>query len=210
MNKTISVFLALAMASASQAALQKNFAASYGKYQACALVMGTSKCYKLYFDPEGVVAGQLTAFLDIPNPDAGPRLLDDRMVGDFFPTYTATLGATTVTNPPGRERTESTISFTTSNQLAPPQFEFIVFTFETGDTKPQFGGGDSFGGFFFRPGDFIDTYDPVTMVFTHYDFQQLQASNVMFPIEIVPEPSAAVLVAGLATAIGAWRRIRCG
>lgn len=205
MSKSIIVCLALISCSVSHAALQTNFAASYGKYQNCALVMGTSKCFKLYFDPEGIVAGQVTAFLDLTNTLDTPRLNGDRILGDLHPAYTAAILQTTVNISIGRERTESIISFAALDPLNPPTNQILMFSYETGDLKPELAETGSFGGFFFQPGDFIDTYDPQTGVSMHYDHTQLQ--GVMFPF-LVPEPSAGLLAVGLAAAVGVARRRR--
>ena len=51
-----------------QASLLTNFAASFGKLQPCAGAgHTTSKCFKLYCDPQGIVGGRMTAFIDVPD-----------------------------------------------------------------------------------------------------------------------------------------------
>src|SRR5262245_41754536 len=139
MTKWLCALFLLAPCGVSCGALATNFAASYGRYQACAVVMGTSKCYKLYCDPAGIVAGQLTAFIDIPNNSDEPRLNGVREIEDVHPLYNVTLGNTSVFNSPGRERTESTIAINALDPLNPATGQAVLFSYESGDKKDFLG-----------------------------------------------------------------------
>ena len=200
MTKRLTFLAVLLTCSVSQAALNANFAASYGKYQACVPTIGASKCYKLYCDPQGIIELRLTSFIDVPTP-AAPRLNGVRELVTH-PEYTGTIQDTTVTMPPGRELTESRIFIQANSQMSPPFGQILLFTYETGDLQDALGPVGAVGGFRFQQGDYVKLFDTDTQQVIMFDHTQLQ--DVMFPF--TPEPSSAVLAVGLMTAAAAWRR----
>ncbi len=212
MVKWLSALLLLVSCSVSQAALQTNFAASYGAYLACASIQGSSKCFKLYFDPAGIVAGQTTAFVDVPDPGV-TRLDTLPTIEDVSSLYTATLGETTRSTLLGRQRTESKVLFNAKDPASPPQDKLVIFTYDIGD-QLALGPAGVTAGFLFQPGvnggpdDYIDTYDPQTMEFRHYDFTALQ--GVTFTTFQTPEPGACTLAVAALAAVGGWMRKRRG
>lgn len=202
MTRGLTFTLVLLTCGVSQAALKTNFAASYGKYQACVPSIGASKCYKLFCDPEGIIELRLTSFIDVPTPGA-PRLNGVRELVTH-PEYTGAIQDTTVTTPPGRELTESRIFIQALNQISPPIGQILLFTYETGDLQDALGSAGAVGGFRFQQGDYVKLFDTDTQQVITYNFPDPQLQDVMFPF--TPEPSSGVLAVGLMTAAAAWRR----
>ncbi len=206
MTRSFCVLLLLASCGVAQASLQTNFSASYGKYVTATSVQGSSKSFKLYFDPEGIVAGQVTAFVDVPTPGDFPRLDSVASLEDIHDGYIVTIQNTLLQTTPERQRTESTITFQARNALFPPLGDIVIFAYAIGDRVPL-GTDDVFAGFEFKPGDFIDTIDSDTQLPQHYDFDDLQGVTIrQFQ---TPEPGACTLAAGaLAALVRLKRRLR--
>ena len=130
-----------------------------------------SVCFKLFFDPEGITSGEVTAFVDAPAL-GDPRFLAGAENGftNVHPGYSVQLLNESVTQPtPGRQRIESIIRFDALNPLDPPAGPVTIFGYQIHDKSAFLGPNDVQAGFIFNPGNFISTYDPVndlTQTFT--------------------------------------------
>jgi hypothetical protein len=201
MLKIVTFVAAILLSGVTQAALLTNFAASYGQYKPCANPpFSSSKCFKLYCDPQGIIAGRMTAF-GVPRLDGVRELM-------MHPAYTGNLEGTNVFVELGRQRTESTVVFQAITPMSPPTGPIELYTYETGDLFPALGSFNAFGGFKFLPGDFITIFDTDTQQTITYDHTQLQ--GVTFPFFDVPEPASGALTAAALAAGVAWRRKRRG
>jgi hypothetical protein len=201
MTRALTFTLILLTCSASQAALQANFAGSFGKYQLCvAAGHGTSKCFKLHCDPQGIIEAQMTAFFDVPT--LGGFRLDGIHSLESHPEYTVQVLNTGVDVLAGREMRALSIFLQANNQMNPPFGPIELYTIETGDTQDVLGAAGAFGGFRFDPGDYVKIFDTDTQQVIMFDHTQIQ--DVTFPF--TPEPGSAVLAIGLMTAGTAWRR----
>ncbi len=217
MTRWLSVLLLIVSCSVSQAALQTNFSGCYATYLACVSVQGSSKCFKLYFDPAGITLGQVTAFVDVPDPGV-PRLDSLAEVMAESLAYNAQLGTSSAASPSGRQRFESRVQFSAKDPANPVQDEVVIFSYDLGDKLPALGLAGVQAGFFFQPGDFINTFDPQTNESRHYEFnsvdsfgQPILKSQIFTAATIItPEPGACTLAAGSLLALAAWRRKRRG
>ena len=205
MIRGLTFTLILLTCSVSQAGLQANFAASYGKYQLCvAGGHGTSKCFKLYCDPQGIIEARMTAFFDVPT--LGGVRLDGIHSLEGHPEYTVQILTSGADVNLGRETRVLSVFLQANNPLNPPTGLVELYTIETGDTQDVLGAANAFGGFRFDAGDYVKLYDTDTQQIITFDETQLQ--DVIFPF--TPEPSSGVLAAGLMTAAAAWRRKLAG
>jgi hypothetical protein len=201
MIRALTVALVLLTGGISQAGLQANFAASFGKYQLCVGGgHGTSKCFKLYCDPQGIIEARMTAFYDIPT--LGGLRTDGIKHLETHPEYTGLVEFSGSDVLAGREMTASKIFIQAVNQMNPPTGFIELFTLQTGDTQDVLGAAGAFGGFRFDPGDYVKIFDTDTQQVIMFDHTQIQ--DVMFPF--TPEPSSSVLAVGLMTAAAAIRR----
>jgi hypothetical protein len=201
MTRALTFTLVLLAASPSQGALQANFAASYGKYQLCvAAGHGTSKCFKLYCDPQGIIEARMTAFFDVPT--LGGVRLDGIHSLEGHPEYSVQVLNSGADVFLGREIRSLSIFLQANNQMNPPSGLVELYTIETGDTQDVLGAAGAFGGFRFDTGDYVKVFDTDTQQVIMFDDSQLQ--DVIFPF--TPEPSSGVLAVGLLTAAAAWRR----
>jgi hypothetical protein len=197
MIKIVTFVAAILMSGVSQAALLTNFAGSYGQYKPCTSpTFSSSKCFKLYCDPQGIIAGRMTAFFDVP--DIGVPRLDGVRELIMHPAYTGSAEGTNVFLELGRQRTESTVVFQAITPMSPPTGPIELYTYETGDAFPELGSAGALGGFKFLPGDFITIFDTDTQQTITFDHTQLQ--GVQFPFQDVPEPAAGALAAGMIAA----------
>jgi hypothetical protein len=120
------------------------------------------QCFKLFLDPTGIVAGSVTAIIDVPIAQAGQiRLAVDSMtrVIDVHPKYTAQLVQTNIIQLAGRQRLEAKVSFLAKDPTNPPGGPVTLFGFQAKDLQPQLGLQDIQVGFDFRPGDFVSIFD---------------------------------------------------
>ena len=184
-----------------QAALLKNFAASYAKYQACSALMPAAKCYKLYCDPEGIQEGRITAYVDVPDPgglsrfDLGPG----NGIESTHPLYNAVVhdvfNNPSITTENGRQRYEAIITFRLQPGFEPPGGEIVIFELHVHDLLPELGLDGVEAGFEFNEGDFVTIFTPPSTPgaqpqFTTYDHTELD--DVSLALQ-VPEPSALML-----------------
>ena len=195
---------ALGLCAPAQAGLLTNFAASYPKYQTClGMNQPASKCYKLYCDPPGILSGRITGFVDVPDPGVPSRFSDVQELSDIDPRYAVTITDVQLLTPPGRQRLEVQVDFNALNADVLPSGPVVIFAVEIGDLFPALGNDDTFAGFYFKPGDFVNIYDSATNTTTFYDHTQLQGVTVR-----LPEPASGALAAGLAVVALARRRRR--
>lgn len=208
MTKAFIVLVAFCCScSVGQAALLKNFAASYAKYQACSVLMPAAKCYKLYCDPEGIQEGQITAYVDVPDPGGVSRfdLGPPNGIESTHPLYTAVvsdvLGNPSITTLNGRQRYEAKVSFRLIPGFEPPGGEIVIFELHVHDLLPQLGLAGVEVGFEFDAGDFVTIFTPGSQPqFTTFDDTQLDDVPLMLQ---VPEPGSLVL-AGCGLASLGW------
>ena len=181
MTKRLALIIILCSSGESFGALLTNFAGSYARYQQCSIAMGTTLCYKLYFDPPGVLEGQITAFVDVPVP-VGGRF--DEMNGiipeSVHPDYDVIVQNTAVINLPGRQRFEATIDFTAST-LKLPQGPITIFGYEIHDVLPELGLAGVVVGFEWKGSDHLTIFDDDTQQFTLFNESQLQ--DVILPLD---------------------------
>jgi hypothetical protein len=173
--------------------------------------MPASKCYKCYFDPEGISEGQVIAYVDVPDPGLGQFRFDfgsDNGVKATHPAYSASvIGTPTIVNELGRQRYEAVIQFSVIGPSEPPAGPVTIFEYHIHDAKPELGVSDINVGFEFRPGNFITIFNPgPPPTFTTFDHTQL--ADVPLVLQ-VPEPSSLALIGWLA-ALTAWATGRRG
>jgi hypothetical protein len=126
-------------------------------------------CFKLYLDPQGIVDGQVTAFVDSPHPGFGdPRFVAADFTGVFqtHPEYEVSVLASNVLDLPGRQRIETTLRFTAKNPTNPPTGQVTIFGYQVGDQLPGLGLEGVQAGFTFGGGGFVALYDTDTGVTT--------------------------------------------
>ena len=200
MTRGFIILITLLSSGAAQGALLTNFAGSYAKYQACSLLMPASKCYKLYCDPEGIQNGQITAYVDAPDPGFPLSRFDlslENRIAATHPLYMANLpNDPSVIRANGRERYERSVQFGVIGGQEPPGGEIVIFELHIHDNLPHLGIDDIEVGFEFDPGDFVTIFTPASPSqpqpqFTTYDHTQLDDVPLILQI---PEPNALVLV----------------
>jgi hypothetical protein len=144
-----------------------------------------SFCYKLYYEPEGIVEGNVTAVVDVPDPGMGQFRLD---AGDssglisIHPQYSANVLATTITALAGRQRIEAKVNFQAKDPFNPPEGPITIFGYQVGDLLPQLGNADVDVGFEYQPGDFIRILDTDTGETSSFDHTQLV--GVSLPLSV--------------------------
>jgi hypothetical protein len=134
-----------------------------------------STCFKLYFDPEGIISGSVTLVLDVPflgttrfGTGADTRLID------IHPQYTASATPPVILPPAaGRQQLETTITFQAVNPLNPPAGPVTIFGYQVSDLFPGVAVNGFQGRFEFRPGNSITTFDPVSSTTTTLTGAQL-------------------------------------
>lgn len=150
--------------------------------------LSDSLCFKLYFDPEGIVSGSVTLVLDVPNPQPGQTRLDlGGMTGlvDLHPGYTATVQMATVLSPPGRQIIEAQVAFQAVNALIPPAGPVTIFGFQADDNQPQLGPGGVQARFEFRAGDFITLFNPDNNQTTTFNNTELATQPLVLAVPLV-------------------------
>ncbi len=143
-------------------------------------------CFKLFLDPTGVILGQVTAFIDVPNVGPGDRLLQITGASAFVathPQYQAQIVGPVISTTPGRQRYEAKITFNSLDLTNPPEGQIDIFQLELLDAKPQLGVGGILLGFRFDPGDTITVFD--NGVTTTFNDMQLQGVNLSLAIPLV-------------------------
>ncbi len=133
-------------------------------------------CFKLYLDPTGIADGQVTAFIDLPDPGIGAPRFNATQTGVFqtHPAYNVSIASTSVIVAAGRQRIETKLRFTAVNPTDPPAGPVTIFGYQVGDLAPQFGLNGIQTGFNFNPGDFVTTIDVTTGQPTTFTDAQLQ------------------------------------
>jgi hypothetical protein len=138
-------------------------------------------CFKLYLDPEGIIDGEVTAFVDAPDPGPGQTRFNSRNnIIARHPQYNVNVLNTQVLLLPGRMRLESTIQFLARNPADPPAGPITVFGYEVHDALPQAGLDGVVAGFEFKGTNHITTFDPTTGITSFFNESQLQ--DVPLPI----------------------------
>jgi hypothetical protein len=133
-------------------------------------------CFKLYLDPTGIADGQVTAFIDLPDPGVGVPRFNAAQTGIFqtHPGYNVSVASTNVIVAAGRQRIETKLRFTAVDQTDPPEGPITILGYQVGDITPQFGLNGIQTGFNFGPGDFVTTFDVTTGQPTTLTDAQLQ------------------------------------
>jgi hypothetical protein len=137
-------------------------------------------CLKLYLDPTGIADGQVTAFIDLPDPGIGVPRFNAAQAGIFqtHPGYNVSIASTNVVIAAGRQRIETKLRFTAVNPSDPPAGPVTICGYQVGDLTPQFGLVGIQTGFNFDPGDFVTTFDVTTGQPTTFTDDQLQDVNL--------------------------------
>jgi hypothetical protein len=214
MTRGLVILITLTSCGVSRGALLTNFSASYAKYQACSLLMPASKCYKLYCDPQGIQEGQITAYVDVPDPGPALSRFDMSAENDIIPThpnYVPTpIGDPIVSKSNGRQRYAVRVHFSLTGAPEPPAGEVLLFELHVHDALPQLGIADTQVGFEFNPGDFVTIFTPGAQPQTT-TFDDTQLADVPLVLE-VPEPASFALfgwAAALLASARSSRRRRC-
>jgi hypothetical protein len=138
------------------------------------IVMDDSVCFKLYLDPEGIIDGEITAYVDVPDPGTGvSRFGGMGSVIARHPQYRVNVLNTNVLLLPGRQRFESTISFQARNPLNPPEGPITIFGVEIHDELPEAGLVDVQTGFEFKGTNHITTFNTTTNQTQFFNESQL-------------------------------------
>jgi len=195
MTRTLFIILiALFSSGVARGALLTNFSGSYARYQACTLALPASKCYKCYFDPEGISEGQVRAYVEAPDPGMGQLRFDlgsENGIKSTHPEYiVAPVGDPTITTALGRQRYEVILHFNATGE--PPAGPVTIFEYHIHDALPLLGLADVEVGFEFDPGDFITAFDPGPPP-SSTTFDHTQLSDVPLVLEI-PEPGSIVSI----------------
>lgn len=151
-------------------------------------------CFKLYLDPTGIADGQITAFIDLPDPGIGAPRFNAAQTGVFqtHPGYNVSIVSTNVVLAAGRQRIETKLRFTAVNPTDPPAGPVTIFGYQVGDITPQFGLNGIQTGFNFNPGDFITTFDVATGQPTTFTDAQLQDVLIQPRLPLL-QPADAIL-----------------
>jgi hypothetical protein len=120
-----------------------------------------SICFKMFLDPEGIIEGQITSYVDVVEPPPGQfRFGDHTSLIDIHPAYRANIVSSIRTFPAGRQRIETKIHFQARDMTNPPAGPVTLFGFQTEDMLPGLDLQGLQWGFEFQAGDFITTFDP--------------------------------------------------
>jgi hypothetical protein len=120
-----------------------------------------SVCFKMFLDPEGIIEGQITAYVDVVAPPPGQfRFGNHTTLIDIHPEYRADIVSSIRTFPAGRQRIETKIHFEARDMTNPPAGPVTLFGFQTEDLLPGLDLQGLQWGFEFQTGDFITTFDP--------------------------------------------------
>jgi hypothetical protein len=120
-----------------------------------------SVCFKMYLDPEGIIEGQITSYVDVVAPPPGQfRFGNHTTLIDIHPAYRANIVSSIMTFPAGRQRIETKIHFEARDMTNPPAGPVTLFGFQTEDLLPSLDLQGLQWGFEFQTGDFITTFDP--------------------------------------------------
>jgi len=191
----------LASSGLSRGALLTDFSGSFALYRACVGTHPTSLCFAMFFDPQQVLEGQVTAFIEADEEaSGGPRFGSLPIVfNESF--YSVGLVNTTITDLGTRQRIESQVMFNAAMDRPLPPGPVTIFSYEVGDLDPFLNLGTVQLGFFFQPGDFITLLDDVTNERTTISHDELPP--VFLRLEgAIPEPSGFVTAIGCC--IGCW------
>jgi hypothetical protein len=144
-----------------------------------------SVCFKLFFDPLGIIEGDVTAVLDVPDPGMGQSRFaigSENGIIEAHPQYSVNVLSTMLSAPPGRQRLEAKIRFNARNPADPPAGPITIFGYQVHDNLPPLGLADVQVRFEFNPGNFITVFDPGTGQTTTFDHNQLQ--DVTLPLSV--------------------------
>lgn len=131
-----------------------------------------SVCFKLYFDPQGIVNGSVTVVIDAPNPLLGETRFSatgDFGIADANPHYFVAASQPVVTPTPTGQRLTSTVSFIARNPLNPPLGPITLFGYQAEDNLPQLGLAGVQARFEFVGDDFIRVRESTTGDFTVFE-----------------------------------------
>jgi len=141
-----------------------------------------SVCFKLYFDPQGIVNGSVTVVIDAPNPLPGQSRFmtsGDNGIADANPNYVVAASAPVITVTPNGQRLTSKVSFIARNPFNPPLGQITLFGYQAEDRLPQLGLANVQARFEFQTGDFIRVRESTTGDFTVFESTQL--NTVVLP-----------------------------
>lgn len=141
-----------------------------------------SACFKLYFDPQGIVNGSVTVVIDAPTTAVNPsRFSVDGEFGivDVNPNYFVAASQPVITPTPNGQRLTSKVSFIARNPSNPPQGQITLFSYQAEDNLPQLGLANVQAKFDFQTGDFIRVRESTTGDFTV--FENTQLNDVILP-----------------------------
>lgn len=136
-----------------------------------------SACFKLFFDPQGIVNGTVTVVIDAPTASPGqtrfPLSGGDFGIADAHPAYIVSAGQPTVSTTPTGQRLTAKVSFIARNPSNPPLEPITLFGYQASDGLPSLGLGGVQASFQFVGDDFIRVRESTTGVFTLFDETQL-------------------------------------
>jgi hypothetical protein len=140
-----------------------------------------SVAFKLYFDPEGILEGQVTVVVDVP--ESGQSRLAVGVGNGLIeadPRYSFTV-MESVTNPPGREHFEAKVHFTLKSGEEPPAGPVTLFGYQVQDRFPELNLLDPQNRFEFEQDDFITVRSPDETTTT---FNESQLTDVDLPLNV--------------------------
>jgi hypothetical protein len=157
-----------------------------------------SVCFKLYFDPQGIILGDVTAFVDAPDPGGGQQRFGiglENGISEKHPDYVVSILDTVVIAQAGRQRIESRVRFAAANPSAPPIGELTIFGLQIQDKLPELGPQGVLAGFDFRPGNTVTVLDDVTGQTTTFNDTQLPdvAPPILLPLVLDVNPNTGVV-----------------
>lgn len=142
-----------------------------------------STCFKLYLDPQGVVSGSVTLFVDAVEINPGEMRFGLGNVNGLFqtdPRYKVQVLDSLINVGGGRQRIEAKIRFDAVNPLNPPVGPVTIFGFQVQDLLPETGVTGVQAGFDFKPGDFVSIFDTTNGQTTVFNDTQLDDVNLSF------------------------------
>jgi len=171
----------------------------------------SSTCFKLYFDPQGITAGQVTLFIDAPLTTPEDVRFGSAGENGLFltdPRYNVRVLQSTYSTVGSRQRIEVKVGFNAIDPLNPPSEPVTILGYQVRDLQPVAVPTAVAAGFNFDPGDFITIFDTATAASTTFNHTQLadvplnfeggflSEEDVVLAIDVDPPSSASSYAIG--------------